>query len=358
MTAGLFDPPDQRTIDAVVRQYRFGDCALTLDCDYEPLTAALDDTYADCEVSMRTDEPHVTCHVRAAGTAVQLRFENTPLLPSLCEAGAMILKPRLEHCHFELDRDAAGRETIIDSRSDVTLLSAAGDREVVFHPAAEPDDFLLNFVVAIAQLAQLEALFVHGGGVALDGCGALIIGSSGTGKSTTTAAVAALGHVFLGDETVIVHTATDELQSFRRALKMRPGPRSATVAGRLSSVPFKIRKDAVGIDCTFVQPSRLFRVDGDRVPLTHVFFLREFSKRATLTRFAPSLPEHLELLQPLTMSMSAIASWPFLPPQRAMRFARIARTFARAQCYFVDLGTPDETAAEIERTVVNDAHGT
>ena len=66
--------------------------------------------------------------------------------------------------------------------------------------------------------------------------------------------------------------------------------------------------------------------------------------------FVPSL-EHLSDLQALVGSLSAVVSWTRSPARRLMRFKALVDLFAARRCYFLDLGTPDETAALIEGTV-------
>src|SRR5262249_19375214 len=221
----------------------------------------------------------------------------------------------------------------------------------------EPPEFLLNFVMGVAQLSQDATLFVHGGAVSMNGRGVLIVGRSGQGKSTTTAAVAARGHPLFGDETVGVRAATGELLPFRRTLKVRPGPQSAWVRERLSLRPYGTRRDAGGVECAWLRPTEMFpgMVTPSPALLTDVFFLREFSDAPAVHRFVPKLPDHLDEVQALTMSLSAVASWPFSPAHRALRFARIVDVFSRCNCYFLDLGLPDATAEAIERTVLKNA---
>jgi len=70
--------------------------------------------------------------------------------------------------------------------------------------------------------------------------------------------------------------------------------------------------------------------------------------------FVPTL-EHVDELRGLPMSLSHVASWPSTDAHRLMRFVRLLEVFKHCRCYFVDLGTPDETAALIERTVQDNA---
>src|SRR5205085_5102761 len=127
-----------------------------------------------------------------------------------------------------------------------------------------------NFSVAVVQFAQDTTIFVHGGGVSVAGRGTLIVGRSGQGKSTTTAALAARGHALFGDETIGIRFGTREMLPFRRAMKLRPGIRSARIEALFTQRPFGTRKDAAGVICAWVRPTELFPsvASPEPVPLT------------------------------------------------------------------------------------------
>jgi hypothetical protein len=264
-----------------------------------------------------------------------------------------LIRPRAELQHFSVRPLGLAGWRLLGNDGDAEApLLAADTHRAVLDVRLGPDEFLLNYVVGVAQLAQPSVIFLHAGGVSIDGRGTLLLGRSGQGKSTTTVALASRGHVLLGDETVGMRAASGELLPFRRTLRLRPGPRPQVVTARLGAVPHEMRLDAYGTPCDWVQSSRLFPGDPPprTTPLSGVFFLRDFRDHAAVESFVPSLA-HLEELRALTMSLSTIVSWPLAPAHRLMRFLRVIDVFAKSSCYFLDLGTPDETAALIERTV-------
>src|SRR6185436_5576548 len=234
-----------------------------------------------------------------------------------------------------------GWKLIANENDESMPLLAANDRVAIVDTRLEPFEFLLNFVIAVAQLAQSSMMFVHAGAVSINGRGTLLIGASGRGKSTTTAALASRGHALLGDETVGLRPETTELWSFRRTLRLRPGPRPHVVADRLTTVAHGTRLDAFGNECVWIKPGELFPGPQPPVslPLTDVFFLRSFAERASIEPFTPTL-EHVGELRGLPMSLSAVASWPSTSAHRLMRFVRLLEVFKHCRCYFVDLGTP------------------
>src|SRR5260370_37957042 len=82
---------------------------------------------------------------------------------------------------------------------------------------------------------QREMLFFHAAAVGIDGDGVLITGAKAAGKSTLSTALAAGGHAFLGDEIGGVRPRTIALESFRRAISSRPGPRDPQVEKMFAS---------------------------------------------------------------------------------------------------------------------------
>jgi|RhiMethySRZTD1v2_1073278.scaffolds.fasta_scaffold62749_2 hypothetical protein len=341
--------------------FRLGDAVLEVDSTYRPLLDDLRSAYADCALAdgHSSPLPRVHCSARAVEgrSLVALRFETTCNLPHLCEIALSLTSPRQELQHFavrELDRPDW---RLIANALDVNAPLLASDAgTAVVDVRIEPPELLLNFVVGVVQLAQQSVIFIHAGGISIDGRGTLLVGRSGQGKSTTTVALASRGHPLLGDETVGLRADSRELVAFRRTLKLRPGPGAQAVLERLKAVPHATRVDAQGLLCAWVGGDALFpgTIPAQSAPLKDVFFLREFRERAAVEPFLPTL-EHVEELKALTMSLSAIVSWPRSAAHRLMRFARVLELLARCRCYFIDLGTPDETAELIERTVRNHA---
>lgn len=341
--------------------YQFGDTILDVNSSYDRLLEDLDQAYGDCAVAgdYIGSGARVGCTVRLVKerSLVALKFAALGL-PHLMDIAMCWIRPRVELQHFSVREIAStGWRLLADDLDDEAPLLAANTHTVLIDLRLEPLEFLLNYVVGVAQLAQPPVIFVHGGGVSIDGCGTLLIGRSGQGKSTTSVALASRGHALLGDETVGIRPASGELLAFRRTLKLRPGPRPLALVKRLDVVPHVMRLDTQGVLCAWVRPSVLFPgyPPPPATPLGSIFFLREFREQASIEPFVPSLA-HLEALQALTMSLSAVVSWPLSAAHRLMRFVRMIELFAKSPCYFLNLGTPDETAALIERTVRRQCH--
>jgi hypothetical protein len=340
--------------------FRLGDVVLDVDSTFPRLLADLRDAYQDCLVMNHPVQgsKRVHCLAQLIGNALLvLRIKGPRGIPNLCDVGLRITHPRSELQHlFVRDLDQRGWKQIANARDEQAPLMVANASIAIIDLALEPHEFIVNLLVGIAQLANQSIIFVHAGGVSIDGRGTLLVGRSGRGKSTTTVALASRGHGLLGDETVGIRTAPLEIVAFHRSLKLRPGPTAESVTERLKTVSHHKRPDARGIECAWVGGRALF---SDTAPVSSaslfsVFFLRDFGKDASAEPFKPSLA-HLDELQALTMSLSAVVSWPTSAAHRLLRFLRIIDLLAKCRCYLLDLGTPDQTAMLIERIVRNHA---
>jgi hypothetical protein len=361
-----------QTLPEAAVAYRFGGAVLEIETSHQPLLDEFASAYGDSRVAPailpakcgagnpagerepagRIAGATLRCEARFDAPNLTLRFEVDAQIPHLCDIALSLIRPRAVLQHFQPRELENGWRVIANEQDENAPLLKANDREAVIDLRQEPDEFVLNFIVAVAQLAQESVLFVHGGGIVIGGRGTLVVGRSGTGKSTTTAAVACRGHALLGDETVGIDTETREILAFRRTIKIRPGVRPREIVDRLGRMQHDTRFDANGLECAWVRGDELFPgVDVPwSAPLSAVFFLRSFSDRAAAEPFVPTL-QHLHDLQAMTMSLSAVATWPLSPAHRLIRFVRAIDVFTKSRCYFLDLGTPDETAELIERTV-------
>lgn len=357
----LAEKASRPSVDAVRASFRLGEVILDVDSTYSPLLDDLHNAYGDCAVAYGNSgvATHARCSARFVEeqSLVVLQFIVPGGLPHPCDIALCLLRPRAELQHFSVRKlDRPGWRLIANALDESAPLLAADANTAILDVRVEPPELLLNFVVGVAQLVQRSVIFIHAGAVRIDGRGTLLIGRSGKGKSTTTVTLASRGHGLLGDETVGIRADSCEIVAFRRTLKLRPGPRAHAVAKRLDEVPHAMRIDAQGLMCAWVGGDALFPglTPVVSTPLCDAFFLREFREHAAVEPFIPAL-DHLEELQALTMSLSAIVSWPVSPAHRLIRFARVINLFAKCRCHFLDLGTPDETAALIERTVRNHA---
>lgn len=335
-------------------RYTFADVELQVATDEAALLEELEAAYADCAA---LPEParraRISCTLqRAAGGSLARLHVDAPMPLDLLEAAHGLTAPRAILQHLQPGEPTEGGWRALEDRRTGTPVLAARGPEALLDLAALPHGFLGDYVVGLAFLAQPSLIFLHGGAVDLSGSGTLVTGHSGAGKSTLAAELATRGHALLGDETVALRAATGELLPVRSTLQLRPGPRSTALAVRLAGAPRRPTRDGHGVWGDMVRPSALFprEPSASGVPLRSALFIRSRGARAAVEPFTPTL-EHLPHLQPLAMSMTAVVAWTRSPARRLMHFVRLLELLGNAQCAFLDLGPPGETAELVERTV-------
>jgi hypothetical protein len=187
---------------------------------------------------------------------------------------------------------------------------------------------------------RADAIFFHASALGIRGQGTIFVGPSGAGKSTTALALASRGHNFLSDEVAGYVPASGELFPFRRPVGIKPGPRSTAVEKALSAEDAaKILRDGfVRFDITALFPSE----EPKPVQLRNIVFLRGFADTPLLSRIDPGRAEISEL-QPLMSS--------FLNAPHGRRIIELARLLSASNVYELHLGSPDVTAAYLERNI-------
>ena len=238
--------------------------------------------------------------------------------------------------------------TRLDPEAGWTALGLAGDPSPVFLFSDSGPDCLFrrvsrwrrivaNFLFLRMLRLRPDALFFHAASVAVGGRGALLVGPKGTGKSTTSLALAARGHEFLGDETACYLPSSGELLPFRRPVGIKPGPQSDAVRDALARL--RPRADEDGL--VRVPVERLFPSVAPRpAPLSNVLFLSGFGEHPELSPIRAGR-EELASLQPIA---STLVSGP-----ATRRVFEMIRLIQSAACYRLVAGDPDQTARLLEK---------
>jgi len=209
------------------------------------------------------------------------------------------------------------------------------DRRQVWQP------FIANYAINRVLRLQREMLFFHAASIGIEGRGAMIVGPKASGKTTTSMALAARGHAFLGDEMAAVHRTTKVMVPFRRAVSVRKGPRARRVDEHLARCRYPAEVFPDGEERTLVNMASMFPEAGDApATLSCLLFLRRFSERPAAVPFAFGL-EHFQMLSPLACSM-----WGMPVGARMMDLTRLLRG---VKCYLLDPGKPEDTADLVEQ---------
>lgn len=183
------------------------------------------------------------------------------------------------------------------------------------------------------------ALFFHAATVAVEGRGALLVGPKGSGKSTTALALAARGHVLLGDETACYLPSARTVLPMRRPVGVKPGPRARAVAAGIERAGLVPQEDGIlraDVGALLATP------EASAVPLRSVLFLRGFAPAPGIAPITAGR-EELAALQPLACSLVDA------PPSR--RVFEMVRLFEGLRVFRLHPGDPDETAAALERVL-------
>jgi hypothetical protein len=238
---------------------------------------------------------------------------------------------------------------VIESRGERVVLAAREGGEPALTVDGPSCEFALRpgwrKAVALLLLQRLmrcraDAIFFHAGSAALRGRAAMLVGPKGAGKSTLVMALALRGHALLGDENACYLPATGEMVPFLRPVGIKPGPRSAALDTALERMGRRPERD--GMMRLAVEDLPVVRGTAP-APLDAVVFLTGFGASPRVRTIAPGKAD-IGRLQPVGSSM--------VNAPTARRAFQMARLLARSRVYELSPGTPDETAAVLEETLL------
>ena len=322
--------------------YRLVDAFLGVESEDSPLRLRFQELYGE----FGADTPAPSETRRGLHCRVQVRSDlPTHLITFTSEEEIRIVDFILDMFHdrgyVEMPGAYDWRCVGLDGKAHPTL-SARGAQVLV--DAREPwQPLIASFAVNWVMRMQPELLFFHASAVGIDDAGVLITGGKGAGKSTMSMALGAQGHDFLGDEIAAVRKRTYELEPFRRAVSIRPGPQAPQVKRLLEGAPTSTERFPDGSTRTRVEAGKLFPQAGARPRrLRWVFFLSGFADTPRAEAFLPSTAD-LQQLVPLPGTLGG--------KSRATRIFEIAKLLSNTNCYRLHPGLPEETARLVERIV-------
>jgi len=113
---------------------------------------------------------------------------------------------------------------------------------------------LTHFELGLAQMLadRVGSPLLHAGGVTAVGGALLLPGESGSGKSSLTAGLAAVGYPVLADDAVILDAELPGVRPFKRLLKVHDAARRALNLGDGEPI-----LEAISTDATFYRPESL-----------------------------------------------------------------------------------------------------
>ncbi|MGH7789273.1 MAG: hypothetical protein ACRERC_20555 [Candidatus Binatia bacterium] len=333
--------------------YQFGDALLRIDANDPPLVEGFARRYGDCAVSPASvaDVPGVRLTMQRSfdPQMIVLTFqEGAP--PDPAGVAYNLLRPTHAVPPFRV-WDAPLPAWRLAGGTTGPVLAACGAR-VLMHPKLVPQEFLVEYLVGITLGTQPSMLPIHGASLRIGEAGAVLVGASRAGKTTTSLHLAARGHALLGDEIALIRIATGEIVPFRRAVNLRPGPYREDLARELGLPPADQSESAAAeADSVPHRITELFpRQPAHPAPLRAVFFLAGFADRASVEPFQLTLG-HEDIFAWITTPEIAYCSWGMAPARRALRLLALKQTLSRIPCWLVKVGPPRDTVQVIERTM-------
>lgn len=328
----------QKPVADSARWYRVGDGHFGLQSDDAPLRERVQDLYGECVGPAPAPHdrlPRLHCAVRLSDVSALATFDDPEPIDAIAFA----------HAVFP-DRGYAERQS---PSTDWRLFGAAGEfacsgPHILADRRTAWQGFIGNLAVNRLLRLQHDVVFFHAAATLAGQRGVLLMGPKGSGKTTLSLALAALGHSFLGDELIGIRLPSDELVPVRRSATIKPGPAAAAVTAALAGVPTVTEQFPDGSVRRRVPASRLFSQGTTGAPhrLAAIIFLEPFAATPRIARLDPTRAD-IGRLTPLASSL-----WGFAPERRAMDLASL---LTRIPCYLLRPGHPDQTAPLIAQTV-------
>jgi hypothetical protein len=322
-------------------RYRLGHGCLVLDCEDEALVRRFLQLYPEGADADSCSKPstRVTCTVRLYDDVrlAEVMFEDPePLDPVVfCQS----VFP--DRDYVEGPSSADGWRTIASRRDPGATQIALRENYALVERRRIWRPFIANYAINRVLRLQRETLFFHAASIGIDGRGVMIVGRKASGKTTTSMALAASGHNFLGDEVAAVDGTTKAMLPFRRAVSIRAGLCARRVREHLVGWRCPTEKFPDGGERTLVNISSIFPQAGaSSTTLSCVFFLRHFARYPAAEPFAFGT-QHFPMLSPLACSMWGVPI--------GVRILNLSRMLRGVRCYILDPGQPEATADLIER---------
>jgi hypothetical protein len=318
--------------------YRFGRRSLRLETDDPDFERRFFHVFSDCRSEEPDGSPPVRVEVlRERPGWVGVRFPDGAIAPD--PAILALLAPELglapcsaDACAFVRAHDPA--RSVARVSGDALQLSDTLPWQLLAG----------HYIVHQLLRSQPELLYLHAAGVVLAGRAVLLCGPKGAGKSTLSLTLAGRGGGFLGDEVAVLELSTGQVLPFHRSVSVRPGPLGAAALQQLDALAPDHETLPDGSVRRRAPLSRLFpRALAAQAPLAAAFFLEPHAARPAAERFAFTT-EQLARMEPLQASFTGAPA--------GRRALQLLRLLSPLPCYrLVPGGTPDDTAATIERTL-------
>ena len=340
--------------------YRLGDGLLEVASDCNALISELTDHYGECQVPLAEAQDTTLSRVRCTVHAVQgerlalVRLLCTPAIVAHDVALRLLKHPAADPQYVEGAPQGDGWQVIVHAASGLPAVAARGHEALVDVSHTGPrllGQLLVDPVLAL----QRSLLFAHAASVGVHGAGVMLVGPSGTGKTTTAVTLASHGHRYFGDDVAALRIQTAQLLPFWRIAHVRPGPHAQAIGSHLASgawdAPYSDGLPRLRLRVADVFPTAA----SAPLPLKRVLFLRSFAARPHIEPFRPTGTD-LAAGSRFALNNTLWVAWGITPRLRLLQFMLFLRLLERVPCAWLDVADPEATADLIEHTMEDSWH--
>jgi hypothetical protein len=305
------------------------DALLRVETDDSAFGDRFQRNYSECAVPAPGRDPDVVFQVRTLGNAAVVATFDCGASAALDGFPALFLP-----VSATVPPAIRARWTFAELDHPVGLV--AYSRDGLAASTASPWEALFASVAVNRALSvQPQIMFFHGAAVGVNGRGLLLLGASGTGKTSVSLALAARGYDFYGDDIVGVRLDSRAIVPLRRAAHVRTGPSAPEVTKALGDSPASDARSRIA------DVSRFFPQAGAApAALDITVCLRRFAGETSLTPFSPR-PQDLQWVTPHVGSLHAGGV-----AERAMRVVSLV---SDSMCLFLDAASPESAADALEQ---------
>ena len=329
------------------RKYLFGRTLLSMRCDDSLFSHRFRELFSECAYDQAGEEVIPGLLLQVLSVRSYPHVLAISLVPSLIEGVDFVRQLFPAQQYVECVATAPRWRMLALPAAPSEPVIAFGPSTILVTRSYPWQHMIAMYAISNAFRLHPDTLVFHAASVAVNGKGVLLFGDKGAGKTTLSLCLASRGHAFLGDEWGAVSASNGELLPIRSLSSIRQGPRAKEVDEYLQKYPCRTSTLADGTTRVRVGVGAMFPEASARVvPLTHAFFLRRFSARPKVERFAREGAELLRV-SPLLATVCG---------QPSGRLAiELLRTLGKARLWNLDAGgSPEETADLIEETLKED----